>query len=122
MDVPAADRLAVLALNRDAGDLGRLVSDGLGPSVPRCTVRRWRIERRAEQVWIPVTVAALVPAPCSWRCRSSKPSGCSRGADPEGISNQRRPVPTSTLVLTYVLLRHAARRTLRRWRRQRGEG
>lgn len=62
-DVDALDRLvAVLALNREAGDLGRLVADearGIRREVQRELIEQ--IERRAQQVWIPVTVAALVP-------------------------------------------------------------
>ena len=61
--VDALDRLvAVLALNREAGDLGRLTSDearSIRREVQRRTVET--IERRAQQVWIPVTVATLVP-------------------------------------------------------------
>lgn len=61
--VPALSRLVpVLALNREAADLGRLVSEEAR------TIRRdahrallESIERKAQQVWIPVTVAALVP-------------------------------------------------------------
>lgn len=61
--VPAVDRLVgVLVLNRDTGDLGRLLADearGLRREAQRrLTVQ---VERRAQQVWIPVTVAALVP-------------------------------------------------------------
>jgi tight adherence protein C len=61
--VDGADRLvAVLALNRDAGDLGRLVGDearALRADVHRRLLEA--IERRGQQVWIPVTVATLVP-------------------------------------------------------------
>jgi hypothetical protein len=62
-DVGALDRLvAVLALNREAGDLGRLVADE-ARSIRREVQRELieQIERRAQQVWIPVTVATLVP-------------------------------------------------------------
>ena len=62
-DVDALDRLvAVLALNREAGDLGRLVADE-ARSIRRDVQRELieQIERRAQQVWIPVTVATLVP-------------------------------------------------------------
>lgn len=62
-DVAALDRLvAVLALNREAGDLGRLVADE-ARSIRRDVQRELieQIERRAQQVWIPVTVATLVP-------------------------------------------------------------
>ena len=62
-DVEALHRLVpVLALNREASDLGRLVSEearGIRRDVHRQLVET--IERRAQQVWIPVTVAALVP-------------------------------------------------------------
>lgn len=61
--VPALDRLVpVLALNREAGDLGRLISDearGIRRDVQRELVAT--MERRGQQVWIPVTVATLVP-------------------------------------------------------------
>jgi tight adherence protein C len=62
-DVDALSRLvAVLALNREAGDLGRLVADE-ARSIRREVQRELieQIERRAQQVWIPVTVATLVP-------------------------------------------------------------
>jgi Flp pilus assembly protein TadB len=62
-DVEALSRLvAVLALNREAGDLGRLVADearAIRGEVQREMIEQ--IERRAQQVWIPVTVATLVP-------------------------------------------------------------
>jgi tight adherence protein C len=61
--VAALDRLvAVLALNREAGDLGRLTAEE-ARSIRR-DVQRERIEtieRRAQQVWVPVTVATLLP-------------------------------------------------------------
>jgi tight adherence protein C len=61
--VDAVDRLvAVLALDSATGDLGRLV--GLEATEARRESHRRTlelIERRAEQVWIPVTVATLVP-------------------------------------------------------------
>jgi Flp pilus assembly protein TadB len=61
--VDAVERLvAVLALNREAGDLGRLISEEartIRREVQRELVET--IERRAQQVWIPVTVATLVP-------------------------------------------------------------
>jgi FAD/FMN-containing dehydrogenase len=63
MRVDALDRLtAVLALNREAGDLGRLVSDE-ARNIRRDAHRQLveTIERRAQTVWIPVTVATLVP-------------------------------------------------------------
>lgn len=62
-DVPALDRLvSVLARSRDGGDLGRLVSDearAIRQEVHRSAVTV--MERRAQQVWVPVTVATLVP-------------------------------------------------------------
>ena len=61
--VPALDRLVpVLALNRDTSDLGRLVSEEA--RAIRRDVHRELIEaaeRRNQRVWIPVTVAALLP-------------------------------------------------------------
>jgi tight adherence protein C len=62
-DVDALTRLvSVLSLNREAGDLGRLVSDE-ARSIRREVQRELiaQIERRAQQVWVPVTVATLVP-------------------------------------------------------------
>jgi len=63
VDVDAVERLvAVLALNREAGDLGRLISEE-ARSIRRDVQRELieSIERREQQVWIPVTVATLVP-------------------------------------------------------------
>jgi Flp pilus assembly protein TadB len=63
VDLDALDRLvSVLALNRQAGDLGRLVGEE-ARSIRRDVHRELveAIERRGQQVWIPVTVAALVP-------------------------------------------------------------
>lgn len=61
--VDALERLVtVLSLNRQAGDLGRLVAEearGLRRDVQRQLVEA--IERRAQLVWVPVTVATLVP-------------------------------------------------------------
>ena len=61
--VPALDRLVpVLALNRETTDLGRLMAEEARSA--RRDVHRQLIEsaeRRAQQVWIPVTVATLVP-------------------------------------------------------------
>lgn len=61
--VPAVARLvAVLSLDREATDLGSLITEE--SRAVRAEVHRQlieTIERRAEQVWIPVTVAALVP-------------------------------------------------------------
>lgn len=62
-DVEALHRLVgILALNRQSGDLGRLISDE-ARAVRRDVHRQLieTIERRGQQVWIPVTVAALVP-------------------------------------------------------------
>ncbi len=62
-DVDALDRLvSVLALNRQATDLGRLIAEE-SRSMRRDAQRRLieSIERRGQQVWVPVTVAALVP-------------------------------------------------------------
>jgi Flp pilus assembly protein TadB len=57
------DRLvAVLVLNRETTELGRLISEEA--RAQRRDAHRLLIEvldRRAQQVWIPVTVAALVP-------------------------------------------------------------
>jgi len=61
--VPALDRLVpVLALNHEAADLGRLVSEearAVRRDVQRELVET--MERRGQQVWVPVTVATLVP-------------------------------------------------------------
>ena len=63
VQVEAVDRLVpVLALNREAGDLGRLLSEearGIRRDVHRELVEA--MERRGQQVWIPVTVATLLP-------------------------------------------------------------
>ena len=62
-DVPAVHRLVgVLALERDTGDLGHLIGEE-ARSVRREVQRELitQIDRRAQQVWIPVTVATLVP-------------------------------------------------------------
>jgi tight adherence protein C len=62
-DVPAVNRLvSVLGLNRHAGDLDRLIREeaqSIRRDVHRDLVAT--IERRAQQVWVPVTVATLVP-------------------------------------------------------------
>ncbi len=61
--VDAVDRLiSVLALNRETSDLGRLLAEE-ARSIRRDAQRRLTetLERRSQQVWIPVTVAALVP-------------------------------------------------------------
>ena len=61
--VPVVDRLvAVLCLNREAGDLGHLMAEEARSA--RGEVHRELIEvieKRGQQVWIPVTVATLVP-------------------------------------------------------------
>ena len=62
-DVDALHRLvAILALHRTAGDLGSLISEE-AELIRRDAQRRLleTIERRAQQVWVPVTVATLVP-------------------------------------------------------------
>ena len=62
-DVDALHRLvAVLALNREAGDLGHLIAEE-ARSVRREVQRQLveKLEKRSQTVWIPVTVAALVP-------------------------------------------------------------
>jgi tight adherence protein C len=62
-DVPALHRLvAVLSLNREAGDLGALISDE-ARSIRREAHRELleAIERKDQQVWIPVAIAALIP-------------------------------------------------------------
>jgi Flp pilus assembly protein TadB len=61
--VDALDRLvSILALNREAGDLGRLIAEE-ARSIRRDVHRELveTVERRGQQVWIPVTVATLVP-------------------------------------------------------------
>ena len=62
-DVDSVERfVSVLALNREASDLGRLIANE-ARSIRR-DVQRERvevIERRGQQVWIPVTVATLLP-------------------------------------------------------------
>ncbi len=62
-DVGSVERfVSVLALNREASDLGRLIANEARSS--RRDVQRELvevIERRGQQVWIPVTVATLLP-------------------------------------------------------------
>lgn len=61
--VPPVDRLvAVLAMNREARDIGRLLSEE-ARQIRRDLHRELieTMERRGQQVWIPVTVATLVP-------------------------------------------------------------
>ena len=63
VQVDAVERLvAVLTLNREAGDLGGLIAEE-ARSIRREVQRELMesIERRAQQVWIPVTVATLLP-------------------------------------------------------------
>ncbi|MEZ5243912.1 MAG: type II secretion system F family protein [Acidimicrobiales bacterium] len=63
VDIDALDRLvAILSLNREAADLGRLVSEE-ARAIRREAQRELieAIEQRNQQVWIPVTVAALIP-------------------------------------------------------------
>jgi Flp pilus assembly protein TadB len=61
--VPAVRRLvAVLVLDREAGDLGHLITEEARAT--RREVHRElieTIERRSQQVWVPVTIATLVP-------------------------------------------------------------
>ncbi len=62
-DVDALTRLVtILAMHRQAGDLARLISEE-ARTIRRDTQRELieTIERRGQQVWIPVTVATLVP-------------------------------------------------------------
>ncbi|MEX2550461.1 MAG: type II secretion system F family protein [Nitriliruptoraceae bacterium] len=62
-DTPAVERfVSVLALNSEASDLGRLIAGearGIRRDVQRDLVEK--LDRRGEQVWIPVTVATLLP-------------------------------------------------------------
>ena len=62
-DVDALHRLvSVLSLNREAVDLGRLISEearSMRLEAQRDLIES--IERRTQQVWIPVTAATLVP-------------------------------------------------------------
>ena len=62
-DVPAVHRLvSVLALDREAGDLGHIITEearAVRLELHRDLVEV--IEKRTQQVWIPVTVATLVP-------------------------------------------------------------
>jgi F0F1-type ATP synthase membrane subunit c/vacuolar-type H+-ATPase subunit K len=63
VEVDALDRfVSVLALNREATDLGRLIAEE-ARSIRRDVQRELveRMEARGQQVWIPVTVATLVP-------------------------------------------------------------
>ncbi len=62
-DTPAVERfVSVLALNSEASDLGRLIAGearGIRRDVQRDLIEK--LDRRGEQVWIPVTVATLLP-------------------------------------------------------------
>lgn len=61
--VPAVEKfVSVLALNREATDLGRLLAEE-ARSIRRDVQRELveTMERRAQQVWIPVAVATLIP-------------------------------------------------------------
>lgn len=62
-DVASVERfVSVLALNREASDLGRLISTeakSIRNDVQRELIET--MEKRSQQVWIPVTVATLVP-------------------------------------------------------------
>ena len=63
VDIDSLDRLVgVLSLNRETSDLGRLIAEE-ARSIRRDAHRELieSIERRNQQVWIPVTVAALIP-------------------------------------------------------------
>jgi Flp pilus assembly protein TadB len=62
-DVPSVRRLvAVLDLDRETTDLGRLIAEEARTSRQEATERLVaRLDRRSQQVWIPVTVATLVP-------------------------------------------------------------
>jgi tight adherence protein C len=62
-DVDALTRLvSILALNREGGDLSRLIAEE-ARTIRRDAHRELieTIQRRGQQVWIPVTVATLVP-------------------------------------------------------------
>jgi tight adherence protein C len=63
VDVGSVDRfVSVLALNREASDLGRLIAEEA--RTIRRDVQRELVEvleKRGQQVWIPVTVATLLP-------------------------------------------------------------
>jgi hypothetical protein len=63
VQVDAVERLVgVLSLNAESGDLGSLIADEA--RAIRADAHRElleTIERRSQQVWIPVTVATLVP-------------------------------------------------------------
>ncbi|HVM00803.1 MAG TPA: type II secretion system F family protein [Egibacteraceae bacterium] len=62
-DVPALTRLVpVLALNRQATDLGRLITEearAIRRDVQRELIET--VEQRAQKVWVPVTIATLIP-------------------------------------------------------------
>lgn len=62
-DVEAVNRfVTVLDLNREASDLGRLIAEearNIRRDVQRELIET--MERRSQQIWVPVTVATLVP-------------------------------------------------------------
>lgn len=62
-DIDELHRLVnVLSLNQEAGDMGRLISEearAMRREAQRRTIEL--VERRSQMVWIPVTVATLVP-------------------------------------------------------------
>lgn len=61
--VPAVTRfVGVLTLNRETGDLGRLIAEE-SRSIRREAHRELlaQLDRRAQQVWVPVTLATLLP-------------------------------------------------------------
>jgi Flp pilus assembly protein TadB len=63
VDVPAVERLvSVLSLHREAGDLGALITEE-AHAIRAEDHRRLleSIEKRSQMVWVPVTVATLVP-------------------------------------------------------------
>ena len=63
VDVPAVHRLvSILALNEESGDLGSLVAaEARNVRAESHRSLLEAIEKKTQQVWIPVTVAALVP-------------------------------------------------------------
>lgn len=62
-NVPSIDRLvAVLRLHQQASNLGRLIAEEAITSRAESHRRLLQsVEKKSQQVWIPVTVAALVP-------------------------------------------------------------
>ncbi len=63
VDVDAVNRLvAILALNKEAGDLGQMVAtEARNVRTEAHRELLEAIEKKNQQVWIPVTIAALVP-------------------------------------------------------------